>query len=475
MKRLIEDELGDSDEFVNFSDQSRFVLTGNVAVVSLRPGERLSVWGQFHASCVAGNVHVTGWRLTEEPQIVRAPLCHAAASFCCPVSAKQREEIGGVVKLERAVGLFSVDESLFIDSDRWVVVANGDTDAVQVFPRSWQQTLDEVEHGRTLICGNRGVGKSTLVRYAVNRKLSAGRKVILVDTDPGQTELGPPGTICVAEISSPMLCPGFCGKSQLRLQAVTTLAVAGTSPDRDVDAFAAAVTRLSKFVPEDAVHVIVNSPGWISGLGLETLRNTYAVMKCRAALQLHDPQNALHPVLLTSDAVVYPLVARTFVPIPRGMPSSLMRDWRMCDYFEGTSVVRHPLSKACIAIHDGDDVPDHLVLPALLETVVALMIAPSFRGREGRFCPVLPDDGVLVGLAFVKGIVVDGLEGVLFELRSPVKSLEQVNVIARMHHETPSSLRSAKYSENPAANKMEHYAIAPMTGAKFILRSNKDF
>lgn len=255
----------DSDDlaYVVFNDSNRLLADGeNAFVASLRPGERLGLWGEFRASCMSGSVEVAGWKLGREPQLVRAPLCQAALSFCCPHSSSSL--VGGVVRLEKvADALFCPDRNLF---SQWLVVAKGEADAVQVFSNSWLRALDEVTNGRVLICGNRGVGKSTLFRFAVNRLLSLGRRVIVVDTDPGQSELGTPGSLLVGEAVAPLLSAGFCSGFHC-VRTIAMIAVPGTSPDRDVDYFSGSVTRLAESIPKDAMHVVVNTPAGFLVLG----------------------------------------------------------------------------------------------------------------------------------------------------------------------------------------------------------------
>lgn len=471
MKRTMES--ADDETFTVFKDSNRLVADGvNAFVASLLPGEMLSVWGEFTASCVSGSVEVTGWKLTQQAETIRAPLSQAAVSFLCPHSALTKSDasgrgVGGVVRFEKAGGFYCGDHTLL---PQWLIVAK-ESDAIQVFASAWQRALDQAGNGRVLICGSRGVGKSTLFRFAVNRLLSAGRKVCIVDTDPGQSELGTPGSLVVGEATFPLLSAGFCAGFSRTLKGLSVIGFPGKSPDRDLELFSASVGRLARAIPKDAHHVIINTPGWISGLGLETLCNTYEVMQCGIALQLLDPQST--PISLGQNALVVPLASRTFIPCPRSFSASSMRDWKMCEYFFGCPVVRLPLENVCVALYDGAEVPDHLVLMTLLETVVVLESAPSYAGREGWFCPTLPTDGTLIGLAFVRSVILDGTEGPVFQLQTPVKEFKSVNVLSRMCHETPTTLKSPFYSENPSINKSKHYANQPMTGSKYVLR-NKD-
>lgn len=62
---------------------------------------------------------------------------------------------------------------------------------------------------RAIICGAKGVGKSTCVRYAVNRLLAAAPHVCVLDCDVGQSEFSVPGmlTLHVIDRARPVLGP----------------------------------------------------------------------------------------------------------------------------------------------------------------------------------------------------------------------------------------------------------------------------
>lgn len=97
---------------------------------------------------------------------------------------------------------------------------------------------EENHNNRILLCGAKGVGKSTLLRYATNRILSTPsssynestatsnssssrrcpRRVAILDLDCGQSELSPPGMLSLTIVSKPllsdppmhMICGGSC-------------------------------------------------------------------------------------------------------------------------------------------------------------------------------------------------------------------------------------------------------------------------
>ena len=63
-------------------------------------------------------------------------------------------------------------------------------------PRSWSESLKLFSGGDSyLIIGGVDVGKSGYTLYISNKLISKGLKVGIIDTDIGQSDLGPPGTI----------------------------------------------------------------------------------------------------------------------------------------------------------------------------------------------------------------------------------------------------------------------------------------
>lgn len=60
-----------------------------------------------------------------------------------------------------------------------------------------------------ILCGGKGTGKSTLLRYLVNKSLSRNPEILVLDLDPGQSEFTIPGCLSVIIIQQPLLGPNF--------------------------------------------------------------------------------------------------------------------------------------------------------------------------------------------------------------------------------------------------------------------------
>jgi polynucleotide 5'-hydroxyl-kinase GRC3/NOL9 len=179
--------------------------------------------------------------------------------------------------------------------------------------------------GIMLICGAKGVGKSTFLRYAANRLLSGPtkrgsdgnrhrssrrRSVAILDLDCGQPELGVPGTMSLTLVSRPLMMdpPGHTvwGGSVGRMPPPSKIdddyseregwdsddatmdhrrheasyffgdITSKSDPDSYVDMSSRLMQRYhdlrsSLDLEEHPIPLIVNTDGWVKGLGYEVL------------------------------------------------------------------------------------------------------------------------------------------------------------------------------------------------------------
>ncbi|EED92515.1 predicted protein, partial [Thalassiosira pseudonana CCMP1335] len=128
-----------------------------------------------------------------------------------------------------------------------------------------------------LICGAKGVGKSTCLRYVTNRLLSTQltikckRQVAILDVDCGQSELSPPGMMTLTILSRPLL-------SDPPLHMVLASYFYGDITSKaDPDTFINMTTQLMRTYAKlvagssTACPLVVNTDGWVKGLGAEIL------------------------------------------------------------------------------------------------------------------------------------------------------------------------------------------------------------
>ena len=60
-----------------------------------------------------------------------------------------------------------------------------------------------------VVCGGKNVGKSTFIRYLINRHLMKWKRVLVLDFDPGQSEFTVMGCLSVVLVEQPLLGPNF--------------------------------------------------------------------------------------------------------------------------------------------------------------------------------------------------------------------------------------------------------------------------
>lgn len=107
-------------------------------------------------------------------------------------------------------------------------------------------------------------------------------RVALIDTDVGQAECSPPGLISMTLIDTPLLGPP---ESHL-LPPHASVFFGDTSPEEDPALFIAACKRLAasyralaarELACGKGVPLVINTCGWVKGLGLELLQQLLAV------------------------------------------------------------------------------------------------------------------------------------------------------------------------------------------------------
>ena len=210
-------------------------------------------------------------------------------------------------------------------------------------PRAWARGMEEAAEALERAClrgaplrartaavlGPKGAGKSALARLLVNRLLARCPCVAFVDTDCGQPEFTPPGLVSVTLVSRPIsgpphLHPTFGAAAAAAGGAATARAffVGDTTPRSDPGRYLALCAELRRFLEEEgpaaaaahlarqqgraggegrgadaaggrrgtwgsaALPVVVNTHGWVRGLGLDLLSDLLRALDPNVVLAL---------------------------------------------------------------------------------------------------------------------------------------------------------------------------------------------
>eukprot|EP00873_Tetraselmis_striata_P015387 jgi/Tetstr1/435651/TSEL_024551.t1 len=168
-----------------------------------------------------------------------------------------------------------------------------------VFPPAWREAAEAVAAGGgaggplvVAVVGPKGAGKSTCVRLLLNRLLDESPAVGYIDTDLGQPELSPPGLVSVSLVRRPLLGGPLVEQRPSWERAAF---LGDVSPAADPAAYTAAVGRLMEWARHGGLGgplpLVVNTHGWVKGLGLDLLATLLAEADPTHVVQL-DSGNA---------------------------------------------------------------------------------------------------------------------------------------------------------------------------------------
>ena len=134
---------------------------------------------------------------------------------------------------------------------------------------------------RIMVCGPKGSGKSSFVKYLCNRLLSSRYEphgVGYMDLDPGQPEFSSPGDISLYHLKSLNLGPPFTHPDltkSINDRVLRSHHFGGFSPRDNISSYIEIFQNLfdhyCRTIGCDGCPLVVNCCGWAQGSGLETL------------------------------------------------------------------------------------------------------------------------------------------------------------------------------------------------------------
>lgn len=157
----------------------------------------------------------------------------------------------------------------------------------------WEKRISGVDpKGVVVIVGMMDVGKSTMTAMLGNKALARGYKVVIIDADVGQNDLGPPTTISLARLTKYV--------THLRqLVAEKSLFLQSTSMERiwprAVAQIAKAVEYAKKTWQPDTI--IVNTDGWVLDEEAATFKRRLIERLTPSLIVAIQVENELGPIL----------------------------------------------------------------------------------------------------------------------------------------------------------------------------------
>ncbi|KAI1451427.1 hypothetical protein F4805DRAFT_102909 [Annulohypoxylon moriforme] len=280
-------------------------------ILKLSDGDRLVILGSYGIRVSSGEVTINGATLRTAEKIywVEAPHCHALPVIRCSDSASiellshpNSAAIKSLGKLspyfrklwneseslplhKKTAGSKSTFQILYTSADGPKKALLQDL----VSPPEWNReiarlvTMSSSKPCSVMITGPKSSGKSTLGKILANRlitdesrgsKSQAHRGVAVLDFDPGQPEYCVAGQVALVLLTEPVLSPSFCRPlPSPEIRIIRSHALASVSPASDPDLYLEAAIDLMTHYRNvlGRYPLIINTPGWIQGTGLDLL------------------------------------------------------------------------------------------------------------------------------------------------------------------------------------------------------------
>ncbi|KAI1080401.1 hypothetical protein F5B20DRAFT_111833 [Whalleya microplaca] len=285
-------------------------------VLKLFIGERLVILGSYGIHMKSGKITINGATLRTSTTVhwVDAPHCHALPVIRCPDNATlellPHPSATGLRSLGRLSSHFrrlwneantSVHDSSSESTFRILYTsADGPKRTLLqdlVSPPEWNKeiarfvTAYSVKPCSIMVTGPKSSGKSTFGKILANRlitdalndsKRRGPRGVAVLDLDPGQPEYCVAGQVALALLTKPVFGPSFCHPiADSGLRVIRSHALASISPASDPELYVEVATDLMTHYRNSLgpYPLIINTPGWIQGTGLDVLTSLITVLR----------------------------------------------------------------------------------------------------------------------------------------------------------------------------------------------------
>jgi len=198
-------------------------------------GKTLLVDGPVSVSLVSGKVEVFGSMMGRRRVVVRE-------GKRMPFTVKETATFD--ISVGEKANLMEVD---------------GDT-----IPSSWVKAFEElldpqVKPFTVMVIGTVDSGKTSFCTFLINKLLNEGEKVVILDGDSGQSDIGPPSTVSYVLVTKPVM-------DLFDLRAKDAFFVGSTSPSRATSKTVEGLVSLkTEILSNNPDFVIVNTDGWVEG------------------------------------------------------------------------------------------------------------------------------------------------------------------------------------------------------------------
>ena len=140
-----------------------------------------------------------------------------------------------------------------------------------LIPQEWRILAENILNTNKkqqviMVIGNVDVGKTGLITFLANKAINVGKKVLIIDADTGQSDIGPPTTIGLGIPEHPII-----HLSQVRF--LDAFFVGATTPAGIFNRSIAGIIKLINFAKkEDPDIIFIDTTGWVEDRGGRELK-----------------------------------------------------------------------------------------------------------------------------------------------------------------------------------------------------------
>lgn len=228
------------------------------------------------------------------------------------------------------------------DDERTIAPLEIGADVKKVLSRVSASLDTDKERHSIMVVGPKSSGKSTLSRLLCNMITSRpSQSCLYLDLDPGQPEFGPPGQLSLVSVHAPMFGPPLthqASENAASFKLIRAHTIAATSFKDDSDHYVSCAVDLIRHASR-SVPVIINSCGWVSGLGAVVLMELVRQLHVRETVVLQPVTTQLDTDLGRTSRVHH--VARRLATPSVRSPAE-QRAMQTMAYFHHRPCLKHP-------------------------------------------------------------------------------------------------------------------------------------
>lgn len=352
------------------STEKNTITNGTTTTYGMFVGESLLIQGVYDFTVLKGAVRILGATIHANPKPHR--VCALAAGAALPLlECIQVEDVDlvnetregddqvdelfdnyrAVVKIEKVqAGITDLGnicppfKSLFKQETELLSTVSDSTPVFNPLPR-WKQVSEKVksfDNSVILVVGSKRSGKSTFCKYLTNFLLSETSNINYLELDPGQPEYSPLGSLALYDINEFSFSPSYAHESIPT--TIKSHSINNTSPKDQPGLYLSYAKDLVSTYKnsQTSAPLVINTPGWAKGLGLDLTRDIHMEAKSTHVICLGNDSDEIFEALDDNNNQVQLYNIDNFVsPLESKVSSADMRLFKTLSYFHNHDFSRH--------------------------------------------------------------------------------------------------------------------------------------